>query len=137
MGSVTTIVIVDDHKAVRDSLRWLLEVEPTFNVVGESATGSGVTELVDQLHPDVLILDLGLPDMNGLDVLRNLGTRTQHTRVIILSMHATNDSVASALDNGAQGYVLKEDGAAELTRAIYEVLDGRRYLSPVLRRADN
>ena len=133
---MATFVIVDDHKAVRDGLRWLLEVEPAFSVVGESATGSGVAELVDNLRPDVVILDLLLPDMSGLDVLCNLGARTQQTRVIVLSMHATAESVNSALDCGAQGYVLKDDGAAELTRAVYAVLDGRRYLSPVLRRPD-
>lgn len=127
-----SIVLADDHAVVRHGLRALLEAEPTFRIVGETSDGLQVTDLVTKLKPDVLITDLMMPGLNGLEVTRQVSQRAPHTRVIILSMHANEGYVLEALRNGASGYVLKESSSADLVRAVREVASGRRYLSPPL-----
>ncbi len=126
---MTRIMIVDDYKAVREGLKRLLEAEPDFEVVGEAASGLGVAALVDQIKPDVLILDIGLPDISGLEVLKLLGNRLETLRVVMLSMFSEPEQVSDAFHNGALAYVHKDRGATELTDAIYEVLQGHQYLS--------
>ena len=127
-----TIVLADDHPVVRVGLRTLLEKEEDFGVVGESCSGLKTFELVRDFSPDVLILDLMMPDMNGIEVTRVVKQRSPSTRVIILSMHSSEIYVLEALEKGASGYVLKDSAAHNLVRAIREVTAGRRYLSPPL-----
>ena len=127
-----TIVLADDHPIVRQGLRTLLEAEPDFTIVGEAADGLETVELAGRLQPQVLILDLMLPGLSGLEVTRQVHQRSPQTRVVILSMHANEAYVLEALRNGAAAYVLKEAGAAELLQAVREVTAGRRYLSPPL-----
>ncbi|MBI2875306.1 MAG: response regulator transcription factor [Candidatus Tectomicrobia bacterium] len=127
-----TIVLVDDHPVVRQGLRALLEAEPGFRVIGEAGEGVEAVQLVERLQPDVLVLDLMIPGLNGLEVTRQVSRRSSRTRVVILSMHANEAYVLEALRNGALGYVLKDAGATELLRAVREVAAGRRYLSPPL-----
>ena len=129
---MTTIVMVDDHQVVRQGLRALLEAEPDFSVVGEAGDGLTAMQLVERLKPDVLVLDLILPDLSGLEVARRVSQHTPQTRVVILSMRASEAYVLEALRNGAAGYVLKASSAAELVRAVREVAAGRHYLSPPL-----
>jgi DNA-binding NarL/FixJ family response regulator len=127
-----TIVLADDHPIVRQGLRTVLEAEPDLTIVGEAADGLETVELAVRLRPQVLILDLMLPGLSGLEVTRQVHQRSPQTRVVILSMHANEAYVLEALRNGAAAYVLKEAGAAELVQAVREVTAGRRYLSPPL-----
>jgi DNA-binding NarL/FixJ family response regulator len=127
-----TILLGDDHAILRQGLRLLLEEEPDFTIVGEASTGVEVMVKTDMLHPDVVILDVGLPDLNGLEITRQIHQRNQHTRVVILSMHAKEAYVLEALKNGASAYVLKGSDANELIQAIRQSMQGIRYLSPPL-----
>lgn len=128
--SGTTIVLADDHPVVRQGLRALLEAEPDFRVIGEAGDGLETAQLVERLKPHVLVMDLMMPSLTGLEVTRQARQRSPQTRVVILSVYANEAYVLEALRNGAAGYVLKEAGAAEVLQAVREVTAGRRYLSP-------
>lgn len=129
---MVTIVIADDHKVLRQGLRLLIEAEPGFRVVGEAEDGLTALELVGRLMPDVLVADISMPALNGLEVTRQVRRLSPRTRVIVLSMHASEEYVLQALKYGSAGYVLKAFGAEDLIAAMREVLAGRRYLSPPL-----
>ena len=129
---MTTIVLADDHHIVRQGIRALLEVIPDFTIIGEVADGLEVTTLVEALQPDILILDIVMPGLNGLDAIGIVKQRSSKTDVIILSMHANEAYVLQALRNGANGYVLKDASAEHLVEAIHTVLAGQNYLSPPL-----
>lgn len=129
---MTTIVLADDHRVVRQGLRALLEAEPGFDVVGEAGDGLETLHVAEQLKPDVLVLDLMMPGLNGLEVTRQLNKRLPHTRIVILSMYANEAYVLEALGNGASAYVLKDSSSADLVHAVREIAAGRRYLSPPL-----
>lgn len=126
------ILLADDHPVVRLGIRNLLEAEPGFQVVGEVADALQVIPQVEALQPDVLVLDLIMPQLNGLEITRRMARSAPQTRIVVLSMHANEAYVIEALRNGASGYVLKGSEAGELIRAIHEVLAGGRYLSPPL-----
>ena len=126
------IMLADDHPVVRLGIRNLLEAEPGFEIVGEVADALQVIPQVEALQPDVLVLDLIMPGLNGLEITRQLARRAPQTHIIVLSMHANEAYVIEALRNGASGYVLKGSDAGQLVQAIREVLAGRRYLSPPL-----
>lgn len=130
--SVTTIVLADDHQVVRHGLRVLLESELNFRIVGEASDGLEAVELVERQQPDILVLDLMMPGLNGLEVARQSSHRSPHTNVVILSMYNNEAYVLEALRAGAKAYVLKASTSDELVRAIREVAAGRRYLSPPL-----
>jgi DNA-binding NarL/FixJ family response regulator len=130
--SKTTVVLADDHAIVRQGLRAVLEATSEFAVVGEVADGLQVPEVVDRLRPNVLVLDLMMPGLNGLEITRQVSKRCPQTRVVILSMHADEPYVLEALRNGATGYVLKEASTTEVAQAVREVAAGRRYLSQPL-----
>ena len=125
-------MLADDHPVVRQGLRALLEAEQDFTIVGEAADGLEVAGLVERLRPNVLVLDLMLPGLGGIEVTRQICHRFPQTRVVILSMYANEAYVLEALRNGAAGYVIKEASAAQLVQAVREVSAGRRYLSPPL-----
>src|SRR5919106_1620325 len=127
-----TIVVADDHKVVRQGLRAVLEAEPSFHVVGEAGNGLEVAPLVERRQPNVLVLDLMLPNLNGLEVIRQVKKNSPDTQIVILSMHRDESYVLEALKNGASGYVLKDAGAEELIKAIREAAAHRHYLSPPL-----
>jgi two-component system, NarL family, response regulator NreC len=127
-----TIVLVEDHRILREGLRVLLEAQPDFAIVGEADDGAGVVDMIERLSPDVLIIDLMLPGISGLEVTRQVHERAPHTHVIILSMHMDDSYVLQALANGAAGYVLKDSSVAELVQAVKQVINGYRYLSPPL-----
>ena len=127
--SRTTVVLADDHHIVRQGLRALLEAEGDFSVIGEEADGLKVVELVERLRPNVLLLDVMMPGLNGLEITRQIAKRAMQTRVVILSMHASETYVLEALRHGAAGYVLKDANPTELVQAVREVRAGRRYLS--------
>ncbi len=126
------IVLVDDHPIVRQGLRTLLEKEPGFQIMGEAGEGIEASQLVERLQPDVLVLDLMIPGLSGLEVTRQVSRRSPQTRIVILSNYDNEAYVLEALRNGATGYIVKNTGADELVKAIKEVAAGRRYLSPPL-----
>ena len=128
----TTILLVDDHRVVREGLRVLLGAEPDFSVVGDAGDGLAAIRLVESLKPDVLLLDLMMPGLNGQEVARRVRKLAPKTRIVVLSMHLSEPYVMEALRNGAAGYVLKDASAADLIHAVREVMAGRRYLSPPL-----
>jgi DNA-binding NarL/FixJ family response regulator len=128
----TSIVLAEDHVLVRQGLRALLEQEPAFAVVGETSDGLLVADLVQQTKADILVLDLTLPGLGGLDITREVTRQSPGTRIVILSMHSSESFVVQALRNGARGYVIKDSCAADLVECIREVQAGRRYLSPPL-----
>lgn len=123
---------MDDHPIVRQGLRTLLESEPGWEVIGEASDGRSAVEMITQQQPDVAVVDVILPDLNGLEVIQQVVERVSLTRVIMLSMHAHESYVAQALQCGASAYVLKATSTANLVTAIREALVGRRYLSPPL-----
>ena len=128
----TTIVLADDHNIVRDGLRIYLEQVTDFSVVGEAADGLAAVDLVEKLQPDVLIVDVRMPGLNGIEVTRRVSARSPRTRTLVLSMYDSEAYVLEALRNGAYGYVLKTSKGPELVHAIHEVSAGRRYLSAPL-----
>ena len=127
-----TLLLADDHLIVRQGLRALLAAETDLRLVGEASEGLEALRLAERLRPDVLVLDLMMPGLNGLDVARQVARRSPETRVVILSMHAHEAYVLEALLAGASAYVLKESSSDELVKAIRAVTSGRRYLSPPL-----
>lgn len=126
------IVLADDHHIVRQGLCALLEDESDFSVVGEAATGVEAVQHVERLQPDVLVVDVMMAGLDGLEATRQVKERFPDTRVIVLSMHTNEAYVLEALRAGAEGYVLKSDTSTDLVSAIRQVLRGRHYLSSSL-----
>ena len=124
-----TLLLVDDHPLIRQGLRHLLEGEPNFKVVGEAGDGVEALLLIERLRPNILIVDMMMPGLNGLEVLRQIKQISPDTRAIVLSMQSADAYVIEALKNGAAGYVLKETGPSELVNAVREVTQGKQYLS--------
>jgi DNA-binding NarL/FixJ family response regulator len=129
---ITTIVLAEDHHLVRQGLRLLLEQETGFRLVAEAGDGLEAVQLAAKHKPDILLLDLMVPRLHGLEATRQVRQESPKTKIIILSMHADEPYVVEALRNGASGYVLKDCTAAELIGAVREVSAGRRYLSATL-----
>ena len=129
---MTTVVLADDHLIFRQGLRALLAQESDLQVVGEAGDGVAAIQLVERLQPDVLVLDLTMPGLNGHQVAQQVSQQVPWTRIVVLSMHENEAYVLQALKCGAAGYVLKGSGMTELVQAIREVAQGRRYLSPPL-----
>ncbi len=121
-----TIVLADDHIVLRQGLRSLIDAQPDLKVVAEASNGQEALQMVQEFKPDVLVLDLMMPGLNGLEITRQV---FRMTKVLILSMHANEAYVIEALKKGASGYLLKDTTAAELTQAIRMVAAGLRYLS--------
>ncbi|HLH26801.1 MAG TPA: response regulator transcription factor [Chloroflexota bacterium] len=131
-----TVVLADDHPIVRQGVRSLLEGEDGCQVVGEATDGLTALDLIVRLRPDVVILDVQLPDLNGLEVARRAQEHAPHCRIIMLSMFADEAYVLEALRYGAVGYVLKASATSDVVAAIHTVMAGRRYLSaPLTERA--
>ncbi len=127
-----TIVLAEDHQMVREGLKHLLAIESDFKLVGEAGDGLHAVELVEKLKPNILLLDLMIPRLHGLEVIRRL--RSQHdTRIIVVSMHSDEPYVIEALKSGAFGYVLKDSPPADLIEAIRQVARGNLSISPSLR----
>ena len=126
------ILLADDHQVVREGFRALLAAEPDFEIVAETGDGLEALRLAEHQKPHVLVVDLMMPGLNGLEVVRQITQRLPRTHVVVLSMHANEAYVLEALKNGACAYVLKDASAADLVRAVREANHGRRYLSPPL-----
>ena len=129
---MTTIIIADDHEVVRRGIRSLLETGGVFKIVAEAADGLAAAQAAEKFKPDVLFLDLNLPRLHGLEVLRRVRGSSPRTKVIILSMHNDEPYVIEALRAGAAAYLLKGSESQEIAVALKEVLADRRYLSSPL-----
>lgn len=127
-----TAVLADDHPIVRQGLRALLEGKGGCQVVGEASDGLTAIDLITDLRPDVAILDVRIPDLDGLEVARRVRERAPDTRVIILSMHADEPYVLDALRHGVAAYVLKDSATTDLLGAVELAMAGKRFLSPPL-----
>ena len=125
-----SLIVADDHAVVRRGVRALFESEPDFTVLAAAADGAETVRLTESLKPDVLILDLMMPGLSGLEALRILRERSPRTKTVILSMYLSSSFVVQALQNGATGYVLKGCPEETLLQAAREAGAGRRYLSP-------
>lgn len=130
----TTILLADDHAVMRDGVQMVLEAQPDLHVVGTASNGYEAVDLADALQPDVAILDIAMPDMNGLAAAREIAQRAPATKIIFLSMHEGEEYLKEALRAGAAGYVLKRAAATELVAAIRAVQRGDAYLDPALTR---
>ena len=124
------ILIADDHGIVREGLKTLLDKQSGMEVVGEGEDGQMAVQLAEQLHPDIVIIDMSMPNLNGIEATRNIIQHSPNTRVIILSMHSDKYIVKEALEAGIRAYVLKTYLFDEMLRALEVVAEGGRYLSP-------
>jgi two-component system, NarL family, response regulator NreC len=127
-----TIVLADDHDVVRRGLQFILETESDFDVVGEAADGLETVRIVEQLQPDVLVVDVMMPGLSGLEVSRRVAEVAPHTNVVVVSMYANEAYVMEAIQSGAKGYVLKNSTQDELIPAVRKAAIGRRYISEAL-----
>jgi len=127
-----TIILAEDHQIVREALRLLVETQTDFQVTAETGDGSEAANLVERHKPDVLIVDMMMPGLSGLEVARRTKRASPATRVIVLSMHDAESYVVESLHAGVAGYVLKKSSSQELIFAIRQALAGNLYLSPML-----
>jgi len=133
-NSPIRLLLVDDHHIVRDGLRALLNSERDMEIVGEATSGRQAVAVAEQLRPDVVIMDLAMPLLNGMEATRQITSGTPTTKVIILSSYSDDPHLEQALAGGAAGYVLKQAAASELVRAVREVQAGNAYFSPAINR---
>lgn len=128
------VILADDHAIFRQGLRALLQNEREMEIVAESSTGHGTVQLVEQHRPDVVVMDIGMPDMNGLQATTLIHSRFPDARVLILSMSGDEETVEQAIDAGISGYLVKDTVADELISAIREIHRGNAYFSPSISR---
>ncbi len=124
------ILLADDHALVRQGFRMILEAQPDMEIVGQAGNGREAVELAEKLRPDVVIMDVAMPELNGIEATRRLGASLPRTRVLALSMHKDSMYVREILRAGARGYLLKDSGDADLVAAVRAVAKGEGYLSP-------
>ena len=125
-----TIVIAEDYTILREGLRSLISSNPDFEVVAEAGDGQEAINFVEKLKPDLILMDLSMPRMNGMDAIREIRRRVPETKIVVLTIHKTEEYILEALKAGADGYVLKDVTHDELIMAAKNVLRGKRYLSP-------
>jgi two-component system, NarL family, response regulator NreC len=124
------ILLADDHALVRQGFRMILEAQPDMEIVGQAGNGREAVELAEKLHPDVAVVDVAMPELNGIEATRRIGNISPRTRVLALSMHKDSVYVREILRAGARGYLLKDSGDADLVAAVRAVANGDGYISP-------
>jgi DNA-binding NarL/FixJ family response regulator len=129
------ILLADDHAVVRQGFKMILNAQADMEIVGEAGNGRQAVELAEQLRPDVVVMDVAMPELNGIEATRRLASSVPHARVVALSMHKDSVYVREILRAGARGYLLKDSGAADLVAAIHAVASGESYLSPAVSNA--
>lgn len=127
---VTEVIIVDDHKMIREGLKQLLELDKNISVVGMASDGEECLSLLKKKKADILLLDINMPNKNGLDILSEVKERKIEIKVIMLTVHNEVDYLLRAIEIGADGYILKDAGSAELIHAIETVMSGESYIQP-------
>jgi DNA-binding NarL/FixJ family response regulator len=123
------ILIADDHSMVRDGVKNLINQNKDLVVIGEASSGTQTLELFESLNPDLLIMDISMPDMNGMEVSKNILARNPNANIVILSMYDDEDYISRCLEYGVKGYVIKNESGSELDYAIRSVLSGKNYFS--------
>lgn len=126
------VMIADDHSLIREGLKQLLEFDGSIEVVAEASNGIECLEKLNSFQPDVLLLDINMPDKNGIEVLREMKAENSPVKVLILTVHNELEYLMNAVDIGVDGYILKDSELAELKRAISAVIDGENYIQPSL-----
>ena len=126
------LVIADDHSMIREGLRQLLELDENLKVVAEAADGNEALEKLDEYNVDVLLLDINMPNMNGLETLKQIKLRNIDVKVLILTIHNEVDYLMKAVEIGCDGYVLKDSDSNLLKKAIYTVYEGEQFVQPTL-----
>jgi len=124
------IVIAEDHTILREGLRSLLSSSPDFEIVGEAEDGREAIRCVEKLKPHLVLTDLSMPRMNGMDAIREIKRRSPETKILVLTVHKTEEYILTTLQAGADGYLLKDSTHAELLMAVRHVLSGKHYISP-------
>ncbi len=130
MSEKHRIVIAEDHTILREGLRALLSSSPDLEIVGEARDGQESVRSVEKVKPHMILMDLSMPRMNGMDAIREIKKKSPETKILILTVHKTDEYIQAALEAGANGYVLKDSSHTELSLAIQNVLDGRYFISP-------
>ncbi len=128
------IVLADDHTVMRNGLRLLLERQPNLKVVGEAADGRQAVALSESANPDVVIMDIGMPNLNGIEAARQIVSHNPRTAIAILSMHSDESYVIRALKAGARAYLLKDSAEADLLAAVRALSEGKSFFSPAISR---
>jgi len=126
------ILLADDHAVVRQGFKMILSAQPDMEIVGEAGNGREAVELAEKLRPEVVVMDVSMPELNGIEATRRLASSTPHTRVVALSVHKDSVYVREILRAGARGYLLKESVAGDLVAAVRAVASGEGYLSPAV-----
>lgn len=124
------VFLVDDHGILREGLHFLLDAYPDLTVVGEAGNGREAVQQIPQLRPDVVVMDIAMPELNGIEATRQIHEACPSAQIVILSMHSMAEHVVRAFQAGATGYLLKESIGQDLVDAIHTVYNGQRYLSP-------
>jgi two-component system response regulator NreC len=128
----TRILLADDHKLMRSGLKALIEQQPDLAVVGEADDGRQAVALAASLKPDLLVMDIGMPNLNGIEAARQITQANPGTAIVILSMHSDESYVLRALKAGAKGYLLKDSAESDLIRAVHAVAGGKSFFSPAV-----
>ncbi len=126
------ILLADDHAVVRQGFKMILSAQPDMEIVGEAGNGREAVELAEQLHPDIVVMDVAMPELNGIEATRRLSASAPHSRVVALSMHKDSVYVREILRAGARGYLLKDSPAPDLLAAVRAVASGEGFLSPAV-----
>jgi two-component system response regulator NreC len=126
------VVIAEDYTILREGLKALLSSDPIFEIVGEAADGREAIQCVERLKPALVLMDLSMPRMNGMDAIREIKRRSSATKILVLTVHKAEEYILSTLKAGADGYVLKDSNQAELMMAIKSVLSGKHFISPAI-----
>jgi two-component system response regulator NreC len=134
MQKKTRVLLADDHRLMRSGLRLVIERHPDFTVVGEADDGRQVVAMAESLKPDVIVMDIGMPNLNGIEAARQISEKQTETAIVMLSMHADEGYVLRALKAGARAYLLKDSAEEDLTQAIEAVRDGKSFFSPAVSR---
>ena len=137
MPNKLTVLLVDDHALVRRGFRRILEDEPSLQVVGEASDGLEAVQLAEQLHPQVIVMDCALPQMNGIEATRRILAKFPDVSILMLSMHSEDTLVRQALEAGARGYILKNAMDLDLVAAIKKIAGGETILDPQIARTGN
>ncbi|WP_095095287.1 response regulator transcription factor [Pseudomonas sp. Irchel 3A5] len=127
-----TLLLIDDHSLIRAGVRALVADIPGYSVIGEACDGAQLSALATELNPDIILLDISMKDVDGLDALKELRSTLPDSKVLILSMHSDPTRIMRALEAGAHGYLLKDAAATELEQALLALSSGERYLSPAI-----
>lgn len=132
MAEYIKVMITDDHVMMREGIKQLLEFDGTIKVIGEAGNGNECIEKLKELHPDVLLLDINMPEKNGIEVLKELKEEKFDVKVLILTVHNEVEYLINAVDVGVDGYIMKDSESSELKKAIQLVMDGENYIQPSL-----